>query len=128
MQVVKQLLDLREQKAALEAQLKEINAAIETAEAEVQEYFLQNEISKVSAEGKTVYLARSPWVKLIDQSTLTLDTLRRNGLEWLIKPTVNTSSLSSWYREQQQTDTAIPAQVKAILAVTDNFEVRVKKS
>jgi hypothetical protein len=62
-----------------------------------------------------------------------LEILRKHQLDWMIKPTVNGQTLSSWVREQERASDAIdftafveslPEDLRSVLRISEVFDVR----
>jgi methionine synthase II (cobalamin-independent) len=126
MQAIKDLLACR---ADLE-KAKVEKARLETLERQLKdkvlEYFAENGLDKVTIDGQTLYTTTKVWARLDGDVETVAPALQFYGLGYLIKPTVNTNSLSSWYREQLDTGQEIPQGLQAILKVSDSPDISVR--
>ncbi|MBN9393067.1 MAG: hypothetical protein J0I20_33855 [Chloroflexi bacterium] len=128
MEVLKQLLAARkaldEAKAAESEAQKNWRAAQERA----LEYFADNGLERARLDGMTIYHTSRAWVKVdLDQEGVK-EVLDRNGLGYLVKETVNTNSLSSWYSEQRELGTELSPELLEVLTISETPEVRVRKA
>lgn len=118
-------------KRALDEEVKELNRELENLEAlALDELRDRGEQSVKLASGASVFLSKDIWASLIDDDNGSKEgaqrALKRAKLGYLVKPNVNTQSLSAYVRERYNNDLALPKSVVPWVKVTENPRVRVR--
>jgi len=94
------------------------------------EYFTDPDSpSKMTIAGRTLSLRREVWVSL-NPGTTAIRSARAHGLKDLVKTTINTQSLSGWYREmekQLEDGKSIPKWVENNMKVSEKFKIAARK-
>lgn len=107
----KRLADVREVKANLEAQLKEVNKEKEDLEArQLPKLMDEQEIEKLTIEGVgTLYLESGVYAYIMAADRgIANDWLRSNGHGDIIKETIHHGTLKSWVKEQLGNGQPVP--------------------
>lgn len=126
MEVLKKLLAIRAKLADLKTQTDQAQAEEKKLKDQALEYFAENSLDKVSIDGQTIYTTTKVWARLPEPDTA-IPVLQQHGLGFLVKPTVNTNSLSSWYREQLDTGQELPQALLDVIKVSDSPDIAVRK-
>lgn len=126
MQIVKALLETRAEIDRLKADLKRLEVVERQQKDQALEYFAETGLEKVSIDGKTVYTMTKVWARVPDLEQA-LPAIESAGLGWMVKPTINTNTLSGWYREQLETDQDIPQALKDVLLISDSPDIAIRK-
>ncbi len=109
----------------LESELRTMKARRNELEEELLDWFTEpNSPDRVTIAGRTLFPMRQVWVSVKDESGI--KALKENGLEELVKETVNTQTLSAWYREVER-DEGVPPWAREALNVTEKYKVGTRK-
>lgn len=86
--------------------------------------------SNVVVPAATVYKQHTVYASTGALTPDSIRVLEDNGLEDLIKPTVNSQTLSAWFRKQIQSDPLyeLAGQLAGIIKISDTFDVRIRKA
>lgn len=95
---LKAFLKLKNLKEEQEKALKQIQKIYATTEEKLFDLMFDLDVQSIEIEDKKVYRKVSQYPKIINQEDF-FQWLRDNGYAELIKETVNTQTLGSWYRE-----------------------------
>lgn len=120
-EMVRELRDLKDRKAALDEELKEVNGAIRRlAENEIPTYFEDNEIEKLTVEGAgTVYIQTKVYANCkAENREAFFEWLRGTGNADLIKETVHPSTLNAFAKEYLNDGKELPDSLDARLYPT----------
>lgn len=120
---LKKLLGLNAQKEALEQQLKEINQERDRITGHVLERWSTDGVSSMKVDGKTVYLRRSVYARVLDREHVA-DALRAAGLDSMLTP--NTNTLSAWLREKEEQGEPLPPSLDGIVGMYERFALGVR--
>lgn len=121
---------LRDRKAELEAELKQINMDIDNAEWHLSEKMTSAETSSFTHAGTTFYLADSSRANAVPGKKPELyDALRAHGFGDLVTETVNANSLNSFVKEQIESNgEALPAWLEGLVKIYPKTTVGVRKA
>jgi hypothetical protein len=129
-QVVNEYVQLHQEKKELESRLKRVKQDIEVREPVVEEYFAEHGFQNIRTENGTAYLHREILVNLRPEESGSHDgaheTMRKHGLGYMIKESVNTSTLRSHFAEAIKSGDEIPQDLADYLNVMDRHRVRVR--
>lgn len=130
--LTRQYIDADRRQKELENELKEVKAAKALMEPILVERFSASQIQNQKLQtGETVYIRRDTYVSLITDEDGSHgeahEALRRHGLDFLVKPNVNSQQLSGWYREKLKMEEEIPQDLLPYLNIADVFRVRVRQ-
>ena len=109
----------------LDAALKKRKEERDAKEQEVLAVFQAEGVQSIKTKEGLAYLSRTLWSSLAAPA----EQLRGTCLEWLVKPNVNTQTLSSTVREwipQGEDFPIIPKEVKDLIKITEVFKVGVR--
>ena len=114
----------------LERELDETKAKLTSLEEEVLEQFTDLGVRSLNTKDgeHTVYLQKRTFASLIPDKARAHSVMTSHGLGYMIKPSVNASTLASWVLEQEKENIPIPEEVQGVLNVTHKHFVRVKSS
>jgi DNA gyrase/topoisomerase IV subunit A len=79
---------------------------------------------RVTIAGRTLFPRRQVWVNAKTQDALA--ALKEHGLVDMVKESVNSQTLSAWYRELEEED-AVPDWAKEKLDVAEVYKVSARK-
>lgn len=128
-QMADELKAAKEQKKELEAQIKEVNARIEALDKELSDAMADHELDKFTRNGSTFYLNShlyaSPRAGMKEEL---FAALIARGYGDLITQTVNANTLSSFCKEQRETNNEeIPAWLAEVVNAHDKITVGIRK-
>lgn len=121
-----QLVELRDRKAALEAQTKENNAEIERVERELLEQMQANDLQNFKRSGKQFICSSKVWASPVDKEKV-YSWMKENGYGDMVKETVNANSFNSLVKEWLDQDGFVPDEVADVINVTERATVMVRK-
>ena len=127
---------LRDTKAALEADLKEINAKISDTDYQLSELMAETETQNFTRAGTTFYLTTTTRASAASGMKDELyAALKVNGYGSLVTETVNANSLSAFVRERIEAyaeehggDGQLPDWLNGLVSVFDKTSVGVRKA
>lgn len=121
---------LRDEKADAEAHLKEINAAIDTADFQLATMMAESETQNFTHAGVMFSLTTKTRASAAaDHKDELFSALRSEGFGDLVYETVNANSLSAFVKEQiSENDDTLPAWLTGLVNVFEKTTVGVCKS
>ena len=123
----KKLIELTHQKKALQATLKDIEAAIESTHEKIITFLVENELKNLKFDDATVYVARSQYARpKTDEDRKKIAELLR-GTEWEDVCGYNAQSLSSRVNEAISEGQPLPAGLEDLVDICTRTQVRVTK-
>ena len=129
-QIVSEYVKLHAEKRELEARLNQVKKDIEVREPLVEEYFAEEGFENVRTESGIAYLYREILVNLRPEEGGTHreahTAMRNHGLDWMIKETINPSTLRAHFAEAVKSGEPIPKDVASHLNILDRHRVRVR--
>ncbi len=100
-EMVEAYKSLLDQKDEIEAKMKELNASIETAKAELVDAMLEEEVTSVTVDGYSYTVTpKTRYSKKAGSDDELFEMLRDHGLGDLIKETVNAMTLQGAMSEE----------------------------
>lgn len=100
-QRAKHLSRLKNEKAQLEAQAKDIGQQIEETESLLVSEMERGEVEKFSCDGVTYYIKSSVYANLpAENRDIFIRRLRARKMGDIVKPTINTNTLNAFVREK----------------------------
>jgi hypothetical protein len=135
LKLVNEFIMLNKEKDALTWRVEAIDARLKELKVELSAAFIEANMQNIQVGDRKVYLARNLWSSFVPGDDLdnALAVLRKHQLDWMIKPTVNGQTLSSWVREQERASDAIdftafveslPEDLRSVLRISEVFDVR----
>ena len=130
-EIVERAIELHRETRELESRAKENRAELQRLDPVIIEQFGANQIQQQKMRsGETIYPEKSVYTSLIQddngEHTGAHQALLENGLEWLVKDKVDSSSLSAWVREQRRLETEIPEGLLPFLKISEVYRVKVR--
>jgi hypothetical protein len=123
LKLVNQLIALDVRKKKLKLEQADLAKDRQKLEADLKEQFDDGAKSVTTLEG-TVYLRRDVYVSLVDRDVeRSKEYLRSLELGEYIKETVNSQSLSAWYREREEAN-EVPPDFEEHVKVSETYSVR----
>ncbi len=121
---------LRDEKADAEAQLKEINAAIATADYQLATMMAESETQNFTRSGVMFSLTTKTRASAAaDRKDELFSALRSEGFGDLVHETVNANSLSAFVKEQiSENEDVLPNWLTGLVNVFEKTTVGVRKS
>lgn len=125
-----ELRRLRDLRAELDAQVKDVNAQIDATDYRLSELMAETETQNFTRAGTMFCLTTKTRASAVADSKDTLYTaLREQGYGDLVYETVNANSLSSFVKEQmEENGDALPAWLLGLVNVFDKTTVGVRKA
>ena len=128
--IVTEYVKLHNEKRELEARLSQVKKDIELREPMVEEHFAEESFESVRTESGTAYLHREILVSLRAEESGTHGdahtAMRKHGLDWMIKETINPSTLRAHFADAVKSGEPIPEDIAAYLNIIDRHRVRVR--
>lgn len=123
------LRDLRDTKADLENQLKQVNAQIEEAEQALAQAMLAEEMQNFVRAGQMYYLTTKTYASPVAERKAELfQWLKANGYSDLVQETVNANTLAAFVREQLEEDDELPDGLGELVNVYEKTTVGMRKA
>ena len=121
---------LRDQKDALEAELKQVNMDIDNADWYLANHMTETETQNFTRAGVIFCLTTKTRASaLAGQKEALYEALRSQGYGDLVYETVNANSLSAFVKEQiEANDDALPSWLDGLISVFDKTTVGVRKA
>jgi len=121
---------LRDQKDALEAELKQINMEIDNADWHLSNHMAETETQNFTRAGVMFCLTTKTRASaLAGHKEALYEALRAKGYGDLVYETVNANSLSAFVKEQiEANDDALPEWLNGLISVFDKTTVGVRKA
>ena len=106
MGTLREFVFLSKRKEELESNLENVKKRLGELKVELSEQFVNAGVQNVQVDGKKVYLARNLWARFITgdseaEAEMAVRRLREHNLGWMVKPGVNSQTLSAWVRERE---------------------------
>jgi hypothetical protein len=135
LKLVNEFIMLNKEKDALEGRVEAIDQRLRELKVELSAAFIEANMQNIQVGDRKVYLARNLWSSFVPGDDLdnALAIFRKHQLDWMIKPTINGQTLSSWVREQERASDAIdftafveslPEDLRSVLRISEVFDVR----
>lgn len=131
---------LSDEKAALDARLKVVKDELAALSDLLATQFALAGVPRMTVNGRTVYLHRQVWASVQPEDgdlDAAFKVLERYDMGWMVKPTVNSQTLSARIREMEKEFEgldfqdfldSLPPDLRDALRITEKFEVRSRKS
>lgn len=118
------------EKKRLEAELRQVKDRIAEEQEPLLEYLIEQGLRSIKTdEGRTTYIHRAVYVGAketdYDRACAAFEAA---GLGEFVQQRFNSNTVSAWYREATADGGKIPAELEAVLDVTERVSLRVKNS
>jgi hypothetical protein len=124
--LVRELLAFDDRRTKLETELATLKKDRKAKELEVLDDFDEG-VNSIKVDDRTVYLRRDLWASGAGKDPDEFKAyIRSLGLNEYIKESVNSQSLSAWYREREEFDD-LPAGFTDNVKCSENFSIRTTK-
>lgn len=135
---IKSYVTLHHEKREAKSALAAIQKRIVDIEPQVMDHLTQMGYDHIKVDGTTIYIKRNLRASIaggVDKVAMRT-VFEQFGMTYLIKPTVNANSLSSYFRnEEDQLDTPpekiddlIPDELKPYIKIFEQFQLGVRQS
>lgn len=119
---LKALYQLRQQKVEISNQLKNTEALIDQAQAEIVDEFESRQIKSMKIEGMGLFVSKvSSYPKVYDPAQLR-NWMDNKGIPWDVISALNSKKLQGFYNERLEAGEELPSGVetftKAVIAIT----------
>ena len=121
MQSLAQMQRLRQQKDDLAQEVKDLNAKIKELNYQLADYFMNNDIQNINANGSLFYLASKTSPNVKDADALKEWLAERDMLDAMMM--FNTRGFKAYYKELAENNQELPPMVEMYV----EQEVRMKK-
>lgn len=129
---VEKLLELEDEIARLEKDLKAKQAEQDALKEQLLQQFEARNLKNLKVGRRLVYVHRSVWASVPPEHAGEVKrALRDLDLSEFIKETVNSQQLSAHVREYPEDDQGMPSlpeQLQGLLRVTEKYDLRIRKS
>ena len=132
---IRHFIKLLKLKKEFARQVKENQTAINWIEPEIRNYFGDQGIERMTKDGMTIYIKRDLFAAIKnDQDGIPyshdecVETLKMAGLDSYCEEKVKISSLTSYFRELDQDETAIPDCLQGKFEVKEVFKMASRKA
>jgi phage host-nuclease inhibitor protein Gam len=130
----KQYNDIADKIEKVEAELKVFKNELAYYEQACLDHLTQNSTGqdkfKVTVGGHTFYMYLTPRVRVRSdiEATKVARIFRSYKLGHMVKPTVNSNTLSAWYRAQIKEGLAVPKGIAKVLEIYEDFKLGRQKA
>lgn len=135
---VKSYVALHNEKREAERSLASIKKQIADVEPHVMDHLTQMGYDNIKVDGTTIYIKRNLRANIVggvDKEAMA-EAFKKFDMEYLIKPTVNANSLSSYFRnEEDALDTPpedvadlVPEELREFVKLFEQFQLGVRQS
>ncbi len=131
-EVAKQYAELKDKKDQLEADVKKVNAEIETVQLDLVSLMVELSLQNFKLDdGRLFSLVIEPFPRIKNQDEF-YQWLEENNEEYIIKHTIHNKTLRSWYKqfkekkEKEGSDEEFTETMKGKLEIFEKTQVRVK--
>ena len=124
------LKQLKDDKKALEAKVKEIGVEIDALESTLSNVMVTEEVDKFSRNGSTFYLTSKLYASPVSGKKDDMyAALKANGYASIVTQTVNAQTLASVCREMMaENDAQLPAWLDGLVNTYEKTSVGIRKS
>ncbi len=124
-----QLKAAKDEKKELEAQVKEVSAAIEQLDLALSDAMAEAECERFSRNGSTFYLNTRLFASPVAGHKEELfQALKKNGYGEIVTETVNANTLASFVKEQMHLNNdEIPAWIAEVVTTFEKVSVGIRK-
>jgi hypothetical protein len=127
--LVSRLVDLDKRKRALMSELEEVQEERTAVQNMILERWDRTEKTRATIRGVTVYRAHQTWARPKNGDyERACAALQKIGLGDLVQTRFNTNTLSAWVREQEDTDTPLPEELRDVIEVDTVWSIRTRKA
>ena len=121
------LKELRDKKADLEAEVKGINAEIDSITAELVADLIENESTGFNYKGYNFSLVIKEYPSAeLDRKDELYDAMKENGFEHLF--TINSNTLSATVKDlKENNDGQLPAWLEGLIKVAEKATIQIRK-
>lgn len=128
--MINKYVALTMEKRKIQARERVINQELATLEDLVKDIMGQNGWSSVSTEDGVVFIRREVFARLRKDEEGSYESayqaLREAGLEYMVKDTVNTQTLTAYVREQEDCEEPLPQTAEPWILKEELFRARVR--
>jgi len=122
----KRLIELNERKKALKAELEDLQSVFNAEEEKLLLLMERDDVSSMSVDRHTIYSKETTFVSVNKECERRAhDWLKENGYDSLVRPTVNSRTLSAAYKEMLDLDIEMPT---ALFNINPKRSVGITKS
>ena len=120
----------KEEKKALDAQTKEVNAKIESLDRELSDAMANAECEKFTRNGSTFYLNSRLFASpMAGNKDAIIAALKENGYGDIVTETVNANTLASFCKEQMAAnEDELPEWLTPVVNIFEKVTVGIRKS
>jgi hypothetical protein len=125
------LSHLKDNKAKVEAELKEIKSQIDKQELKLVEMMTEQELQNFKGSNGVTYSLKTTVIPnvLADNRPALIDALKKNGFESLVKEEVNAQTFKSFVKEQGwETNEELPAYLQGIVTLYEKTGIGTRRS
>jgi hypothetical protein len=120
---------LRDEKAAIEGQLKEVNTQIEQAEQDLVNAMVAEEMQNFVRGGQMFYLTTKVYANAVPERKQELFTwLKANGYGDMVQETVHAQTLAAFVREQLDEAEELPSDLEPLVNVFEKTSVGLRRA
>lgn len=110
---------------------KECESRLLRLAGEVQDYFIDNNIKKITVDGMTVFISKRVWATPAkDKEDLIVALALNSETAWLTPQGYNANTLSAWMKElpvDDEGEIVIPDHLKDVLKANEVFQIKGRK-
>ena len=121
-EVLRKFKELREQKTALNSELREVNEQLDQYTNAITEMFATDGIDSIKVDGKTIYKRNQIWAKIEDgKKEQAMEILEKLGFDDMIS--LSWQRLSAFVREHIENDAPLPPEFEGVIGHTDKISL-----
>ena len=120
----------KDEKKALDAQVKEVNARIETLDKELSDAMANVECEKFTRNGSTFYLNSRLFASpMAGNKDAMIAALKENGYGDIVTETVNANTMASFCKEQMAAnEDELPEWLTPVVNIFEKVTIGIRKS
>lgn len=127
--LVKQFVELTKQKKKAEQDLKMIKEQIQGLQDQFLKELEKAGVQSMTVGGFTVYIERKLWAGAVDgDKGRMIKALKRARLKYLVTESVNTHSLSAYFRGLEEAKRKPPTSLEGAVQTHEVFTVKARKA
>jgi len=127
LEVLQRFADLENEKEILAEKLKAVNKKLTDLQPLTQEAFIENNMDRITINGRTVFTRSILVAKILDKARAT-GALKNSGMGDLITVGFNTNSLSAHLRELNRDGKELPECFEGIITTIDVVKTQSRKA
>jgi hypothetical protein len=128
MDKIAEFVKLEQRKADLQAELNQVKKDLQILEPIVRNHMLDNNIKSMNVDGRTAYLKKNVFIKLLVEKPVVAQALMDAGLTDFVREDFNIRTLTAYCREMLENKTALPSQLANKIKIDTKISLKSRKA